>query len=96
MASFEGNFVGRLILPEATAGYYQFNQRREIHAMTEEMEDEITAPELDDDALEKRMRKLEDEVSRLLNHSNELLQTVNKERAKQEDIEVKDSTAGQE
>jgi hypothetical protein len=60
--------------------------------MTEETEDEITAPELQDEALEKKMRKLEDEASRLLNHSNELLKTVNKERAKQEDGEAKDSS----
>jgi hypothetical protein len=59
--------------------------------MTEEMEDEITAPELEDDALEKRMRKLEDEASRLLNHSNQLIQELNKQRAKQEDSEGKDT-----
>ncbi len=60
-----------------------------------EIEDDITELELEDDALEKRMRKLEREASRLLNHSNELLQELNKarskqEEAKQDDIELKD------
>jgi hypothetical protein len=41
------------------------------------------------------MRNLEREAARLLNHSNELLQELNKARAKQEetkqdDIELKD------
>ncbi len=57
---------------------------------TNENEDDITELELEDDALEKRMRKLEREASRLLNHSNELLQELNKARSKQEDSEVKD------
>ncbi len=50
--------------------------------MTEEIEDDINELELEDDALEKKMKKLEAEVSRLLSHSNELLQAVDKERAK--------------
>jgi hypothetical protein len=56
----------------------------------DEIEDDITDLELEDDALEKRMKKLEREAARLLNHSNELLQELNKARAKQEDSELKD------
>ena len=55
-----------------------------------EIEDDITELELEDDALEKRMRKLESEASRLLNYSNELLQELNKARSKQEDSKLKD------
>ncbi|MGD0279910.1 MAG: hypothetical protein ABSC11_11450 [Smithella sp.] len=60
-----------------------------------ETEDDAAELELEDDALEKRMRNLEREAARLLNHSNELLQELNKARAKQEetkqdDIELKD------
>jgi predicted nuclease with TOPRIM domain len=58
--------------------------------MTEEIEDDINELELEDDALEKKMKKLEDEVSRLLNHSNELLQAVDKERAKLKEGEEKE------
>ena len=56
----------------------------------DEIEDDITELELEDDALEKRMKKLEREASRLLHHSNELLQELNKGRSKQEDSEFKD------
>lgn len=52
------------------------------------MEDDITELELEDDALEKRMKKLEDEASRLLNHSNQLIQELNKQRAKQEEAQT--------
>lgn len=58
--------------------------------MTEEIEDDINELELEDDALEKKMKKLEDEVSRLLSHSNELLQAVDKERAKLKEGEEKE------
>jgi arsenate reductase-like glutaredoxin family protein len=57
---------------------------------SDEIEDDITELELEDDALESRMKKLEREASRLLNHSNELLQELNKARSKQEDSELKD------
>jgi len=57
---------------------------------SDEIEDDITDLELEDDAMEKRMKKLEKEASLLLNHSNELLQELNKARAKQEDSELKD------
>jgi len=63
--------------------------------MTEEIEDDISELELEDDALEKKMKKLEDEVSRLLNHSNELLQTVDKERAKLKEGEEKESSSSE-
>ena len=56
----------------------------------DEIEDDITDLEFEDDALEKRMKKLERVAARLLNHSNELLQELNKARAKQEDSELKD------
>ena len=52
---------------------------------SDESEDDVTELELEDDALEKRMKKLEREATRLLNHSNELLQELNKARAKQEE-----------
>ena len=57
---------------------------------SDEIEDDITDLELEDDAMEKRMKKLEKEASLLLNHSNELLQELNKARAKQVDSELKD------
>jgi hypothetical protein len=37
------------------------------------------------------MKKLEKEASRLLNHSNELLQELNKARSKQEEAKQEDS-----
>jgi len=51
------------------------------------IDDEITEQELNDDALEKRMRKLEAESARLLNHSNELIKSMLKDKAKPEEIE---------
>jgi predicted nucleic acid-binding Zn-ribbon protein len=54
---------------------------------SDEAEDDVAELELEDDALEKRMRKLEREAARLLNYSSELLQELNKARAKQEDTE---------
>lgn len=53
--------------------------------MTEEIDDEILESELEDDALEKKMRKLESEVARVLNQSSELLQELNKGRENKED-----------
>ena len=63
--------------------------------MSDEIEDNFTEAEAEDDALESRMKKLEKEATQLLKHSNELLQTLNKETSrqeetKQENIEVKD------
>lgn len=64
--------------------------------MSDEIEDNFTEAEAEDDALESRMKKLEKEATRLLKHSNELLQTLDKETSrqeetKQENSEVKDS-----
>jgi hypothetical protein len=50
------------------------------------LDDEITEQELNDDALEKRMKKLEAESARLLNHSNELIKSMLKDKAKPEDV----------
>ena len=55
-----------------------------------EIEDDITELELEDDALEKKTRKLESEAERLLHLSNVLLQELNKARAKQEKTEQGD------
>ena len=54
-----------------------------------EIEDDITEQELEDDVLDKKMRRLESDAERLLHHSNELLQELNKARSKQEDSELK-------
>jgi predicted nuclease with TOPRIM domain len=51
----------------------------------EAIEDDISELELEDDALEKKMRKLEQEVSRLLDHSNELIREMSKGKATQEE-----------
>ena len=53
--------------------------------MNEEIDDEILESELEDDALDKKMRKLESEAARILHQSNELLQELNKARAKKEE-----------
>jgi uncharacterized protein YoxC len=67
----------------------------ETKQTSDEIEDDVAELELEDDALEKRMRKLEREAAQLLNRSNELVQDLNKarskrEEAKQEDSELKD------
>ncbi|MEN6422247.1 MAG: hypothetical protein ABFD76_09900 [Smithella sp.] len=49
------------------------------------IDDEILEAELEDDALEKRMRKLEAEAARLLEHSSELIREMSKEAPKQEE-----------
>ena len=59
----------------------------------EAIEDDISELELADDALEKKMRKLESEAARLLHHSNELLKAVNKETSKQEEVVQEESEA---
>lgn len=57
--------------------------------MTEEiLDDEIQESELADDALEKRMRKLEAESARLLNHSNELIKMLIPQKPKAEDAQT--------
>jgi hypothetical protein len=61
--------------------------------MTDEIDDDITELELEDDVLEKKVRKLESDAARLLNHSNELLKELNKGTSKQAEDEA--STAGE-
>jgi hypothetical protein len=53
--------------------------------MTDEIDDEILEAELKDDALEKKMRKLEADAARILYQSNELLREMNKGKEKQEE-----------
>jgi hypothetical protein len=55
--------------------------------MTDEIDDEILETELADDALEKKMKKLESEAARLLNQSTELLTELSKNSAKQEETQ---------
>lgn len=53
--------------------------------MEEEIiDDEILEAELEDDALEKKMRKLEADAARILHQSTELLREMNKGKAKEE------------
>ena len=61
----------------------------------DEIETDVTELEMEDDAFESKIRKLERDAERLLNHSNELLQSLNKGtskqgKTKQEDNELKD------
>ncbi|MGD0169146.1 MAG: hypothetical protein ABSE54_05415 [Smithella sp.] len=63
----------------------------ETKQISDEIEDDVAELELEDDALEKRMKKLEREASQLLNHSNELVQELNKTRAKREEAKQEDS-----
>jgi len=53
--------------------------------MTEEIDDDILEAELEDDALEKKMKKLESEAARLLNLSSGLLKELSKNSANQEE-----------
>ena len=54
--------------------------------MTEEIiDDEILEAELADDALEKKMRKLEADAARILHQSNEVLREMRKGKANQEE-----------
>jgi hypothetical protein len=59
--------------------------------MNDEIDDEILESELADDALEKKMRKLESEATRILNQTNELLRELNKGKEKQEEIKQEES-----
>ncbi len=55
--------------------------------MEEEIiDDEILEAELADDALEKKMRKLEADAARILHQSSELLREMSKGKAKQEEV----------
>lgn len=58
--------------------------------MHEEIDDDLIDIELEGDALERGMRKLEDEAERLLHYTNDLLQELNKERAKREAVKQED------
>jgi len=64
--------------------------------MTEEIiDDDILEAELADDALEKKMRKLEADATRILHQSNEVLREMrkgkeNQEEAVQETIALQD------
>ncbi|MEN6434008.1 MAG: hypothetical protein WA096_02120 [Smithella sp.] len=55
--------------------------------MNDEIDDEILDAELEDDALEKKMRKLESEAARILNQSNELIREMNKGKENQKETE---------
>ncbi|PKN69047.1 MAG: hypothetical protein CVU54_12105 [Deltaproteobacteria bacterium HGW-Deltaproteobacteria-12] len=59
--------------------------------MSDEIEDDVAEFELKDYALELKMKKLESEATRLLHHSNELLQAINKEAPKKEEMKQEDS-----
>ena len=54
--------------------------------MTDEIDDEILEAELADDALEKKMRKLEADAARILHQSSELLREMNKGKANKEEV----------
>jgi hypothetical protein len=58
-----------------------------LMTMNDEIDDEILDAELEDDALEKKMRKLESEAARILNQSNELIREMNKGKKNQEETE---------
>ncbi|HAR49740.1 hypothetical protein ER57_14215 [Smithella sp. SCADC] len=58
-----------------------------LMTMNDEIDDEILDAELEDDALEKKMRKLESEAARILNQSNELIREMNKGKENQKETE---------
>jgi hypothetical protein len=59
--------------------------------MNEEIEDDVTELELEDDALEKRMRKLESEAERILRQSTELIREMSKGKEKQEETKQEEN-----
>ncbi len=59
--------------------------------MTEEIDDDILEAELEDDALEKKMKKLESEAARLLNLSSELLKELSKDSERKEETTEKNN-----
>lgn len=71
--------------PDLDIGKHADLPTNEEKLMNNEIEDDITELEMKDDVLESRMKKLEKEAARLLNQSSELLQALNRERAKQEE-----------
>jgi len=65
--------------------------------MEEEIiDDEILEAELEDDALEKKMRKLEADAARILHQSTELIREMNKGKAKEEEEVVVEGTQDEE
>lgn len=54
----------------------------------EAIDDEILEAELADDALEKKMRKLEADAARILHQTNELLREMSKDKEKEEEEAV--------
>ena len=61
--------------------------------MSDETEEEILDAELTDDALEKTMKKAENEAARILNQSRELLKTLRPETVKQEEEKPEENEA---
>jgi len=59
--------------------------------MSDEIDDEILDAELTDDALEKTMKKAESEAARILNQSSDLLKSLRKDTAKQEEEKKEES-----
>lgn len=59
--------------------------------MNDEIDDEILDSELADDALDKKMKKLESEAARLLDHSTELIKAMSQRKEKQEEEKPVDS-----
>ena len=63
--------------------------------MTEEIEEvDVLEMEQSDDVLDKRMKKLESEATRLLKTSSELLKLLSKEKAKEEEAQPENSEPG--
>lgn len=63
--------------------------------MADEIEGDILEAELEDDALEKRMRKLEADAARLLDHSTELIREMTKKREQQEKQQEEEPVTGE-
>ncbi|HNZ64952.1 MAG TPA: hypothetical protein PKJ10_03870 [Smithella sp.] len=63
--------------------------------MTDEIEGDILEAELEDDALEKRMRKLEADAARLLDHSTELIREMTKGREQREKQQEEEPVTGE-
>jgi hypothetical protein len=53
--------------------------------MNDEIDDEILEAELGDDALEKKMKKIESEAARILKQSSELLKALTRDSSQQEE-----------
>jgi hypothetical protein len=63
--------------------------------MTEEIEEvDVLETEQSDYVLDKRMKKLESEATRLLKTSSELLKLLSKEKAKEEEAQPENSEPG--